>query len=86
MKHWPFKIVGRGDKPVIQVKYRGETREFVSPSVLLKLGACPERALQTPEEISAMVLGKMKETAESYLGETVTHAVVTVPACKSPSI
>ncbi|KZT66757.1 heat shock protein 70 [Daedalea quercina L-15889] len=62
MKHWPFKIIGKNDKPVIQVKYRGETREF------------------TPEEISAMVLTKMKETAEAYLGKTVTHAVVTVPA------
>ncbi|PIL25879.1 transporter [Ganoderma sinense ZZ0214-1] len=62
MKHWPFKVTSKGGKPSVQVKYRGETRDF------------------TPEEISAMVLGKMKETAEAYLGRSVSHAVVTVPA------
>jgi len=63
MKHWPFKVVTRGDdKPVIEVEFKGERKQFA------------------PEEISSMVLVKMKEIAEAYLGKEVKKAVVTVPA------
>jgi len=63
LKHLPFTVArGQGDKTVIQVKYKGETKTF------------------RPEEISSMVLTKMKETAETFVGHGVTDAVVTVPA------
>jgi len=62
MKHWPFKVLDKGGKPIIQVEYKGETKTF------------------TPEEISSMVLTKMRETAEAYLGGSIKNAVVTVPA------
>lgn len=62
MKHFPFKVIEKGGKPVIEVEFKGETKNF------------------TPEEISSMVLTKMRETAEAYLGGTVNNAVVTVPA------
>ncbi|CCC70328.1 hypothetical protein NCAS_0E02580 [Naumovozyma castellii] len=61
-KHFPFKIIQKEGKPVIQVEYKGETKYF------------------TPEEISSMVLIKMRETAENYLGTKINDAVVTVPA------
>ncbi|KAK1994433.1 hsp70-like protein [Colletotrichum falcatum] len=48
------------------------------PIVEVEVAGSPKRF--TPEEVSAMILGKMKEVAESYLGKKVTHAVVTVPA------
>lgn len=62
IKHFPYKVIDKDGKPIVQVQVNGEKKQF------------------TPEEISAMVLGKMKEVAESYLGKKVTHAVVTVPA------
>ncbi|OJJ64481.1 hypothetical protein ASPSYDRAFT_39214 [Aspergillus sydowii CBS 593.65] len=48
------------------------------PNVRVDVNQSPKTL--SPEEVSAMVLGKMKEVAEGYLGEKVTHAVVTVPA------
>ncbi|KAI1826731.1 heat shock protein 70 family [Xylaria intraflava] len=48
------------------------------PIVQVEVQGSPKKF--TPEEISAVILGKMKEVAESYLGKKVTHAVVTVPA------
>jgi len=48
------------------------------PSIEVTVGG--EQKAFAPEEISAMVLQKMKEVAEAYLGKKITHAVVTVPA------
>merc|ERR1711968_354857 len=63
MKLWPFHVIkGPADKPMIEVEYKAETKQF------------------SAEEISSMILVKMKEIAESYLGKTVKNAVVTVPA------
>ncbi|KAI7823116.1 hsp71-like protein [Kickxella alabastrina] len=62
MKHWPFKIIPKEGKPIIQIEFKGETKTF------------------TPEEISSMVLIKMRETAEAFLGDAVKDAVITVPA------
>merc|ERR1719164_161550 len=61
-KLWPYKLVAKGDKPVIQVDYKGETKQFM------------------PEEISSMVLIKMKETASAFVGKDIKDVVVTVPA------
>jgi len=64
IKFYPFKVIEKSSKPHVKVA----------------TGADKGEKTFAPEEISAMVLGKMKETAEEYLGKKVTHAVVTVPA------
>merc|ERR1712066_84601 len=48
------------------------------PQISVKVNG--EQKSMPPEEVSSMVLVKMKETAENYLGKEVKHAVVTVPA------
>merc|ERR1719274_507185 len=47
---------------------------------MIKVNVKGEDKTFSAEQVSAMVLGKMKDTAEAYLGKKVTHAVVTVPA------
>ena len=46
----------------------------------IEVDAGTDKKLYTPQEISAMILGKLKQTAEDYLGERVVEAVITVPA------
>jgi L1 cell adhesion molecule like protein len=62
MKHFSYNIVDKNNKPIIEVDYKNERKQF------------------TPEEISSMILYKMKEVAEAFLGESVNDAVITVPA------
>jgi L1 cell adhesion molecule like protein len=77
------RLIGRKfDDPVIQADMKHwpfDVRNFDSKP---KIEVTYKDELKTffPEEISSMVLTKMKETAEAYLGKTVTNAVITVPA------
>ena len=54
-------------------------RKGNKPVIKVRVGGDDQRTM-TPEEVSAMVLTKMKTTAEEYLGKNITKAVVTVPA------
>ncbi|KAK2910815.1 hypothetical protein QQF64_026381 [Cirrhinus molitorella] len=78
------RLIGRtwGDSSVQQdIKYLPfkVIEKKNKPYIQLDIGSGRMKTF-APEEISAMVLTKMKETAEAYLGKKVTHAVVTVPA------
>jgi heat shock protein 5 len=71
VQYWPIKVKERSGKPVVGVKYKGKEKECVCSFH----SNVRENSLISIVEISAMVLGKMKETAEAYLGHKATHAV-----------
>ena len=66
-------------KEISRVPYQVTRGENNTPRVDI------DGRLYTPQEISAMILQKMKKTAEDYLGQEVTEAVITVPAYFSDS-
>ncbi len=61
-------------KEAERVPYKVEKGDNDTPRVDI------DGRLYTPQELSAMILQKMKKTAEDYLGQTVSRAVITVPA------
>ena len=77
------RLIGRRyDEPAVKEDIKHFPFDVVSkdgkPAIKVEVNG--ESKVLTPEEISGMVLSKMKDIAESYLGKKVTHAVVTVPA------
>lgn len=66
-------------REISQVPYAVEKGDNNTPKVVI------DDRKYSPQEISAMVLQKMKKTAEDYLGQEVTEAVITVPAYFSDS-
>jgi len=77
------RLIGRKfDDSTVQKDMKHWPFKVVNEAGKPKIGVeykCEDKTF-TPEEISSMVLTKMKETAEAYLGTTVRDAVVTVPA------
>lgn len=64
------QAVTNADRTIMSIKRKMGTAEKVTV----------DGKAYTPQEISAMILAKLKSDAESYLGETVSQAVITVPA------
>jgi L1 cell adhesion molecule like protein len=78
------RFIGRTyDDPVVQEEMKNVTYKIVNDGKnrpQIEVDYMNERKRFYPEEISAMVIGKMKDIAESYLGHKVKKAVITVPA------
>ncbi|KAH8609657.1 putative Hsp70 protein MreB Mbl protein [Trypanosoma vivax] len=75
---WPQVLGPRVQADKKLLSYEVVADRDGKPKVQVTLGG--KKKEFTPEEVSAMVLQKMKEIAETYLGEKVKNAVVTVPA------
>uniref|UniRef100_A0A6C0KFS3 Chaperone n=1 Tax=viral metagenome TaxID=1070528 RepID=A0A6C0KFS3_9ZZZZ len=77
------RLIGRNfDDPVVQsdIKYWSFNVIDKNSKPSISVNYKNEEKTFSPEEVSSMVLTKMKEIAENYLGEKVTNAVITVPA------
>jgi len=73
------RFMGRRFHEVERARVPYEVKEGAGASVRFALPALGGKEM-TPEEISAMILRKLKEDAEKYLGEKIEKAVITVPA------
>jgi heat shock protein 1/8 len=77
------RLIGRKyDDKIVQedIKHWSFTVTSKDNKPHIQVDYMEEKKVFSPEEISSMVLSKMKETAENYLGHEVKNAVITVPA------
>ena len=86
MRTTPSVVAFKNDEIIVGQKAKNQmiTNPDTIHSIKRKMGTNEKVKANgkeySPEEISAMILGDLKKTAESYLGETVSRAVITVPA------
>ena len=86
MRTTPSVVAFKNGEIIVGQKAKNQmvTNKDTISSIKRKMGTSEKVSANgkeySPEEVSAMILGDLKKTAEAYLGETVTKAVITVPA------